>query len=115
MTQPRPPIAISPGEWELVRALLASQLPDRTIWAFGSRARGTARPYSDLDLAIVSPTPLPLGRSAAVKEAFSDSDLPWPVDLVEWAHASPAFRAVIERDRVILQEAAPESGAGGGE
>jgi type I restriction enzyme S subunit len=35
-------------------------------------------------------------------EAFDDSDLPWKVDLLDWADANEDFRRLIERDRVPL-------------
>lgn len=35
--------------------LRSAGIPVREIWLFGSRARGTAKPWSDLDLGIVSP------------------------------------------------------------
>jgi len=74
------------------------------VWAFGSRVHGRGlKPFSDLDLAILGDTPLDLGRRAAVGEAFSHSDLPFRVDVVDWATADATFRAVIERDHAVLQ------------
>jgi type I restriction enzyme S subunit len=72
------------------------------VWIFGSRARGVAKPWSDLDLAVITDEPLPLAVSAALAEDFSDSDLPWRVDVVDWATTSDAFRRIIERDKVLL-------------
>ncbi|MBV8593313.1 MAG: nucleotidyltransferase domain-containing protein, partial [Caulobacteraceae bacterium] len=43
---------LSPRDLATVRAILAAALPaEARVWVFGSRARGTARRYSDLDLA----------------------------------------------------------------
>jgi type I restriction enzyme S subunit len=97
-----PPIDIAPGHWAIVRGILRQHVPDLPVWAFGSRARGTARPYSDLDLAIITEDPIPIPRMAALKEAFSESDLPWTVDVVDWAGISDRFRRIIERERVPL-------------
>ena len=33
-------------------------MPNRKVWAFGSRATGTTKPFSDLDLAILGDQPL---------------------------------------------------------
>ena len=55
------------------------------VWAFGSRTKFRAEPYSDLDLTIISDTPVPLKLLARMADDFSDSDLPWRVDLVDWA------------------------------
>jgi type I restriction enzyme S subunit len=46
---------------------------------------------------------LPLTRQAALAEAFSESDLPWRVDVVDWAATTEAFRKVMARDKVVLQ------------
>lgn len=35
--------------------LRSAGIPVQEIWLFGSRARGTAKPWSDVDLGIVSP------------------------------------------------------------
>jgi type I restriction enzyme S subunit len=102
-----PPVDMRPDQWDIVCAILRKHVPDREVWAFGSRARRTAKRYSDLDLAIISDTPLPLRTEAAMAEDFSDSDLPWRVDIVDWATTSPAFRAIIEADRVVLQRPSP--------
>jgi type I restriction enzyme S subunit len=61
----------------------------------------------NLDLAVISDAPLPLAVSARLADDFSESDLPWRVDIVEWATTQPAFRAVIARDKVVIQAADP--------
>ncbi|MDO8311990.1 MAG: hypothetical protein Q7T25_08630, partial [Sideroxyarcus sp.] len=52
--------------------------------------------------------PLPLSVNAALSDAFSDSDLPWKVDVVDWSITSESFREIIEQQRVVLQEAIAE-------
>jgi predicted nucleotidyltransferase len=98
-----PPIDIAPADWAIVRDILQKHVPDRDVWAFGSRAKGTAKMYSDLDLAVITDTPLSFDVSGALREDFSDSDLPWRVDIVDWATTSEAFRRIIERYKVVLQ------------
>lgn len=98
-----PDVDIQPAQWAIVRAILQQQVPGREVWAFGSRARRSAKPYSDLDLAVLGDAPLSLDEQAALSEAFAESDLPWKVDVVDWATTSEGFRRIIERDRVVLQ------------
>lgn len=97
-----PAIDIQPEQWVIVQAILRSQVPGREVWAFGSRARHTAKPFSDLDLVVLGDEPLSLSERAALSEAFAESDLPWKVDVVDWATASEEFRRIIERDRVVV-------------
>jgi type I restriction enzyme S subunit len=95
-------IDMAPDHLRIVRAIVSRHVPHVPVWVFGSRARGGAKPWSDLDLAVITTEPLPLTVSAALAEAFSESDLPWRVDVVDWATTSDAFRKIIERDRVLL-------------
>lgn len=105
-----PPLDIRPEHWHIVQGILHRLVPQHEVWAFGSRAKGRAKPYSDLDLAVITDQPLPLDLSARLREAFSESDLPWRVDVVDWAATSASFRAVIERERVVVQVADQRGG-----
>jgi type I restriction enzyme S subunit len=100
-----PPIDVSLEELRIVRDILRRHVPDREVWAFGSRVLGTARRYSDLDLAIITDTPLSFDVSGAMKEDFSESDLPFRVDVLDWAVTQDNFRAIVERDKVVVQPA----------
>lgn len=99
-----PAIDIRPDHWRIVNDILHKHVPQYDVWAFGSRAKWTAKEYSDLDLAVVTDKPLPLSVSASLADDFSESDLPWKVDVVDWATTSESFRKIIERDKVLAQE-----------
>lgn len=77
----------------IVRDILRRYLPagSRAL-AFGSRVTGGARRYSDLDLAIESARPLGLDLTGRIAEAFSESDLPYKVDIVDLSIVDPDFR-----------------------
>ena len=98
-----PSIDIRPDHWEIVSAILEKHVPQYEVWAFGSRAKWTAKEFSDLDLAIITDKPLPLEVSAALEEAFSESNLPFKVDVVDWAATGEGFRNVIEKQSVVIQ------------
>ncbi|MGF1616078.1 MAG: nucleotidyltransferase family protein [Gammaproteobacteria bacterium] len=104
----RPPIDIRPDHLASVRDILQKHVRQYEVWAFGSRAKGTAKPYSDLDLAVITERPLSLAVSAALADDFSESDLPWKVDVLDWATTSEQFRKVIQRDKVVVQKGARE-------
>lgn len=101
-----PPIDIAPRDWADVVRILHEQVPTLEVWAFGSRAKRTAKPYSDLDLAFITRQPLSLEELASITDAFATSDLPIQVDVVDWASTSEVFQKIIERDRVVVQTAA---------
>jgi type I restriction enzyme S subunit len=91
----------------LVLDILHAHLPQGAkVWVFGSRATGRARRYSDLDLAIDAGRRLMLDEIARLNEAFSDSDLPYRVDLVDWHDIDDRWRQTIAAERVALTEAA---------
>jgi predicted nucleotidyltransferase len=95
----------------LVLNVLRANLPQSSrAWVFGSRASGRARRYSDLDLAIDAGRQLTLDEIAQLSEAFSDSDLPYRVDLVDWHNVHGRWQQMILAERVPLTEAAhPEA------
>jgi predicted nucleotidyltransferase len=92
----------------LVLDILRTHLPQHTeAWVFGSRATGRARRHSDLDLAIDAGRRLTLDEIARLAEAFSDSDLPYKVDLVDWHDIDDRWRQTIAAERMPLTQAAP--------
>ena len=98
------PVDISPGDLETVREILAEHIPEYEVLAFGSRVAWTARQYSDLDLAVMTEEPLDIMRMADLKEAFAESDLPFRVDIVDWASTSENFRKIIEKECIVVQK-----------
>lgn len=87
---------------EILSEILSKVPPEYQVWAFGSRARGTAKPYSDLDLAIVGPKPLPLQLLTTLSMDFEESDLPWTVDILDFQAISDSFRDQILQNHVVV-------------
>ena len=98
-----PELDIKPADLKAVQAILHRYIPDREVRAFGSRVSGTVKPFSDLDLAVMGNIPLPAPILADLKDAFSESDLPFKVDIVDWAETRENFRAIIETAYVVVQ------------
>lgn len=94
-------IDISPEQLAIVQGILKAHLPKGTLaWAFGSRVAWTAKPFSDLDIALEGAEPLPADVLIDLEEAFEASDLPWKVDVIDLNAVSSEFRAIVERQRV---------------
>jgi len=96
----------------VLNTLRAHLQASTAAWVFGSRVTGRARRYSDLDLAIDVGRPLTLDEIAGLAEAFSDSDLPYRVDLVDWHNIDDRWRRIIVAECVALTEAAHPDAAG---
>lgn len=103
------PLDVRPDHLASVLAILKQYVPTREIWAFGSRVSGTATPTSDLDLCVRGKAPLPYETSARLRYAFSESNIPYPVDVVDWCVVSESFRRIIEEAHVLVQAAPSNS------
>lgn len=96
-------IDITPEERAIVLRILNEIVPDREVRAFGSRVTGKAKPFSDLDLAIMGDEPLSLETRARLEEAFSESDLPWKVDILDQFSSDQAFQGLINPVSIFLE------------
>jgi predicted nucleotidyltransferase len=96
-------IDLAPADLAILRHVLRDHLPPNTsVWAFGSRVTGSARRYSDLDLALQGNAPLDWDILARLKDALSESDLTIKVDLVDLLAVDKAFREIIKSEMVRL-------------
>lgn len=85
-----------------IKAALSGRADVRLLIAFGSRARGDARPDSDLDVAVLAPHAdlLELGAQLARATGLE-------VDVVSLEDATIPLLEVVLRDGQTLYEAAP--------
>ncbi len=96
-------ININPQDLEIVRAILRKYTPaDAKIWVFGSRANGTTKPSSDLDIALDYGRKMTKDESNNLYFAFEDSPLPYRVDCIDIKATNPEFLLAIERDKVAM-------------
>jgi predicted nucleotidyltransferase len=95
-------IDVTPKELALVQDILRSHIPAAKVWVFGSRAKGTARRGSDLDLAIDTGTKLPSSGVVHLADAFEEAPLAFNVDIVDLHSISPEFRALIDAHKIAL-------------
>ena len=83
--------------------------------AFGSRVDKTAKETSDLDLVVIGDEPLDFLTPGTLRDAFSASDLPCKVDVLDRTRVSQTFRDIIRRGRIVIcegQKRAPSGGDG---
>ena len=94
---------IRPDHLAIVSAILQKHVPQYAVWAFGSRAKWTAKEFSDLDIAIIGDKPLSIALTADLREAFQESALPFKIDIVDWANITPSFQQVIQAAKIQIQ------------
>ncbi|MDR0942055.1 MAG: nucleotidyltransferase substrate binding protein, partial [Holosporales bacterium] len=73
------------------------------IYAYGSRAKGKAKKYSDLDLAVdCGGKNIPDDALNSIKSELEESLLPIRVDIIDLNSVSPAFYNAIKNDLVKI-------------
>jgi predicted nucleotidyltransferase len=92
------PIQLPSSERTIIKNILAKYIPTVACYVFGSRVKGKAKRYSDLDIVLKDKQPIPLLILSNLEESFADSDLPFMVDIVDWQRINPEFQAVIEEN-----------------
>ena len=90
---------------QTVLQILDQFVPKQHCWVFGSRIKGTADKYSDLDLAVDCGETLSIRQLAQLNNAFDESDLPFTVDLVDWHRIDDDFRQYIAYYAVDIRAA----------
>ena len=95
-------IDLSPRQREVVLDLLQTHLPGVAVWAYGSRVKGNARKYSDLDLVAFTNKRQDVQLNE-LRHALEESDLPFHVDLFAWREIPQSFRTQIIREYAVVQ------------
>ena len=96
---------LTPAMIDAVETIIAADARVRKVILFGSRAKGSWREGSDIDLAVYGDG---LGRSDAARwtDDLEEALFPWSVDVVVVDHeVDPDLRAHIDRvGRVIFSQ-----------
>ena len=94
---------------QMVLAILQTHLPNAEVWAYGSRVNGDYYEASDLDLVVRQPEDLSRQQINLdeVIDAFSESNLPIIVQLVDWARIPESFHDEIMAKYAVIK---PEVG-----
>lgn len=97
-------IEINTDHLEIIKNILSKHLPQNThVWVFGSRAKGTAKKYSDLDLAIdMNNACMPLKVLTVLMNDFEESLLPYKVDIIDLNSITSDFHQMIEKESIRL-------------
>ena len=94
-------IDLSPPQNKILQKILRQQIPNKTVWAFGSRVEWKASETSDLDLVAHKCSGMEI---ADLKEALEESALHCSVDVLNWEDIPDSFRANIKKHYVVVQQ-----------
>ncbi len=95
-------IDLCPKDLKTVKKILMQHVPSCEVRAFGSRINGKAKPYSDLDIVVISRDKLPISQYYRLKEVFEESDLSFRVDVLDWHRISQEFRKIIDKNFEVI-------------
>jgi predicted nucleotidyltransferase len=84
---------------DMILRILDELVPEAEVWAYGSRVEGSCHEASDFDLKLRNPTNLetPLPKLFELRAAFTESNIPIRVDVMDWARIPESFRREISR------------------
>ena len=85
---------------KLLKDILECHIPNKTVWAYGSRVNWKAQEASDLDLAVFGCNSGEIGN---LKEALDESSLLVSVDVMDWESIPEKFRENIKEKYVVVQ------------
>ncbi len=74
----------------------------RLVVLYGSYAKGTERPQSDIDLAVLASAPLSFETLINLHNEFSDAFPNKEVDVKSLHHAAPFFQYQVMKDGILL-------------
>lgn len=80
-----------------IKKAFDERLNNYKLYLFGSRAKGRARKYSDIDLAVDS-TELTDKIKSDLEIYFEDSTIPYEIDIVDLNKINEKFKNIISDD-----------------
>ena len=89
---------ISPEDIKIIHDILKNY---KQVYVFGSRVKGTAQAFSDLDICLKDN--ISGYEYELLKEKFEKSDLPFTVDIIEYNKIDNAFKKRIDQEIVPIE------------
>ena len=96
-------LGLAPADLETLRKILDRVIPDVEVRAYGSRVRGTAKKFSDLDLVLMSKSGVSSENMEMLRGLFSLSNLSIFVDVSDWHNLPTSIRDEIETNSIVVQ------------
>ena len=91
---------VSRSQMKLLKEIIRTRIPGKTVWAYGSRVTGKAGEISDLDLVVYGCNS---NEIYSFKEALEESDLLFSVDVLNWESIPEQFKDNIKKKYMVLQ------------
>ena len=94
---------LSETEFQFLKENLIQPLKRKgaKVWIFGSRATGTHKKFSDVDIMVEGSEDYSSDIST-IQEFFSKSSFPYKIDLVQLKDFAPSYKPNFEREKRSL-------------
>lgn len=94
------------NDLDTARKIVLAHLKDyrARVYLFGSQATGTARIYSDIDVAVQPLQKLPISIISEIREDLEESDIVRTVDVVDLTETDESFRQRVEKEGVVWKD-----------
>ncbi len=102
-TQTTSSIGLASRYLDAIQEIIARFFNDTSciVYLFGSRARGTHTPTSDVDIAVAASEDIG-GKLGALREALELSMVPFFVDVVDLSQTTPTFVENVQSEGVVI-------------
>ncbi len=97
-------IDIEKKHLQFVKSVFKNIIPEVNIWVFGSRIKNNAKKHSDLDLVLIGKEKIDQETIDLLNNKFSESDLPFIVDIIDWNNITDSFKKIILENYVVLEK-----------
>ena len=99
-----PTLDLPPAYLQMLLPIVRAHAPDAEVWAYGSRVGGQGHEGSDLDLVVRNPERLDMPQKHLhhLRDALNESNLPFLVEVLDWARIPEEFRREIEHRHVAV-------------
>ena len=92
---------VKPEYKKLLVKIITKNVPTCKIYLFGSRARKTNDPSSDIDIALESQKNIPFNVIGNIKEEIEESKIPFFVDILDFNSISNEMKKEISKDKIL--------------
>jgi len=93
---------MSAENMEYLLDTIGRYIPRATVWAFGSRVKGTHHPASDLDLAVHCDKETARKELPRLNEALIESDLSFKVQVLDYNRLPENMQEMIRQQYVVI-------------